>query len=601
MERDRPPRVPRRAGERQTARPGPPHGVEPGHVGASDPSLRSALRRIDREPYGAYRRLLGVHRVGEFEVTVDHVPPDPFSGMARVRVAVDRRAAGLPDAEIAEPCRRLALEDFVARSAAAQLARLADGGAWKVPGAGGVVVEPPGPAIIERSTCRISWEAIEIRVFVDLPAVARRVRGGEAEHLLLDILPRFVSSVLLFSSQRLDAARLHANVVEDHAAIVRELRRRGLVGFVADGSVLPRASAEDRAPRRDGREVPFETPESLGLTLDLPHAGSLRGMGIPAGVTLLVGGAFHGKSTLLEAIARGVHPHPPGDGRERVAAIPESLAIRAEPGRSVRRVDLAMFFADLPDGTVPSDLTAERAGGSTSQAATLAEAIESGARLLLIDEDSSASSFLIRDARMQRLVPRPGESIVPLVDRIREIYEGLGVSAIVATGGSGDFLEAAHTVIRMNAYRAEDATAQARDVVAATRSMRLRETLPGIRPPAPRFPSLPGGIPVDEKCGPRGSSAIRMGADAVDLSAVGPTLEAGQLRALARILRDAASRMDGAASLEALLDHIEERLDATGIDGLDSPPAYDLARPRRFEIAAAINRWRRVAFRRPDR
>jgi len=320
-------------------------------------------------------------------------------------------------------------------------------------------------------------------------------------------------------------------------------------------------------------------------------------MGIPAGVTLIVGGGFHGKSTLLEAIARGVHPHRPGDGRERVAALPATVLVRAEDGRSVRNVDISSFLGNLPSGIRPADFTTEKASGSTSQAAAIVEALELGARLLLMDEDRCATNFMVRDGRMQRLVPSRSEPIVPFVDRVREIYGTCGVSSILVTGGSGDYLDVADTVIQMLAYEPLDVTDSARRIAEQTRSMRLEEPRAAFRPPAARAPRTgPDLDPRSLRTGSRGPRAVRVGNETVDLHAVEQIVEVGQVRALGPLIRRATRRMDGKVPLALLVEELEDWLDREGIDALDRPVAYDLSRPRGFELAAALNRWRRIRF-----
>ncbi len=556
---------------------------------------------MDGAPYGAYRRLVGRHEVGEFELHVDRVPPDPFAGAARVRLVLDRSRAKLPASLVEAPARRIGVEDYLAREAARVLDELQSRGANAPPGSGRIFAEPCGPAMIERSQCRITPSSLELRLFADLPASGRRVLGVKAEELLASTLRRIGISTLPFSSRRIEEAGRWADAAEDHAVLQDELGRRGLVAFVADGSLLARAGGGDPGPRRDGRGIPFESPAALAVTVDLPRAGKVRGMGIPAGVTVIVGGGFHGKTTLLEAIAAGVRPHPPGDGRERVAALPAAVAVRAEDGRSVRRVDVSAFFSDLPSGERAADFSTDRASGSTSQAAAIAEALEAGARVLLIDEDTSATNFMIRDGRMQRLVPRPLETIVPFIDRVRELYERYGVSTILVTGGSGDYLGVADTVVLMSAYRAEDRTAEAREIAGATRSTRLLERFPPLAPPASREPRLERDVEARElRVGLRGPRGMRIGEETVDVGALSQVTETGEVRSLARLLREAASRMAAGKTLAALVAELDARLDDGGLDVLDPPVSHDLARPRRHEIAAAINRWRSLRVRRPD-
>jgi predicted ABC-class ATPase len=559
--------------------------------------LRATLHRIDGASYGRYKQLLGRYRLGAFELAVDRIPPDPFAGSARMRLVCSVDECGLPADLTDDPHRRLGVEDYLACVAADALQRQLGGSARGGAGSGKVQIVAGGPAVVERSACRITNRSVELRLFVDLPAAGRRIRARAAERLLLNDLSRLATATLLFSARRAEQARVAANNVEDHLALQRELERRGLVAFVADGSLLPRVAGDDQRPRRDGREVAFKAPPDLRVRLDTPHGGEIEGLGIPAGVTLIVGGGFHGKSTLLDAIARGIHPHRPGDGRERVATRSVAVVIRAEDGRSVRAVDISAFLGELPSGARPASFTTEKASGSTSQASSIIEALEVGAGLLLLDEDRCATNFMVRDGRMQRLVPRPAEPIVPLLERVRELYRSFGVSTLLVTGGSGDYLEVADTVIQMQAYEPRDVTRRAREIAEQTRTMRLDELPSPMERPAPRAPlPEPRVDPQKMRTGSRGPRAVRLGDETVELRALEQIVETGQVRALGLLMRRAASKMGPGKSLEQLVTAIDHWLDERGIDALDSPVAYDLARPRRFELAAALNRWRGLRF-----
>lgn len=568
----------------------------------SEAQLRALLQQLDGAPFPKYKQLTGRYTVGEFTVNVDRVPPDPFAGPARVRLIAARGVAGL-DAELVGTREgRIAVEDWLARRAAKTLTQLSGSGEAVRPGAPPLRLQEIGAAVLERSACRITPQAIELRLMIDLPAAGRRIRGRQAEDLFLSELPRLATASLLFSQRASAQARRAVEVAADHRAMQDELRRRGLVAFVAEGSLLARASGaggDEDAPRRDGQQVAFEVPDSLAVTLTLPHGGPVRGLGIPAGVTLIVGGAFHGKSTLLDAVARAVYPHPEGDGRERVASLPEAVTVRAEDGRSVRDVDISAFLGDLPSAAVARRFTTEKASGSTSQAAAIVEAIEAGAKVLLLDEDRCATNFMIRDGRMQRLVPRPDEPITPFLDRVRELYDRFGVSTILVTGGSGDYLEAAHTVIRMKDYRALEATAEARGVVEATISMRIEEPRESMTLPEPRTPCFDliqsSGRPT--RFGLRGPRGVRAGDETLEIGVLQQIVETGQTRALAQAMRHLARSEAASLPLRDLIDSQDVWLDDGGLDRLEPPAAYDLSRPRRFELAAVLNRWRALPWR----
>ena len=263
--------------------------------------------------------------------------------------------------------------------------------------------------------------AVEARFVVGLPAAGRRVLTREAVGLLVDDVPSVVRTSLCAESYPAEELLLHAEVNEDADALRSLLPEMGLVAFVADGAVLPRRSGIEQAPMLD-RAVPFESPASLRVHVDLPNAGSASGAGIPRGVTLIVGGGYHGKSTLLEALERGVYNHRPGDGRERVVSDPTAVKIRAKDGRSISGVDISPFIGPLPLGQGTRRFDSADASGSTSQAAAIVEAVEAGAGTLLVDEDTAATNFMIRDRRMQALVPRDLEPITPFVDRVRLLH-----------------------------------------------------------------------------------------------------------------------------------------------------------------------------------
>jgi len=564
-------------------------------------TLSALLHRLDGAPYPKYKQLIGAYAIGDFTVVVDRIPPDPFAGPAKVRLIASREDTGL-EAELVEArAGRIAVEDWLGRRAAETLSQLLGPGEQVRSGARPVRLQEIGAAVLERSACRITEQSIELRLMVALPASGRRIRGRQAEELFLSDFPRLAAACLLFSQRASSQARRAVANVEEHLVMQDELRRRGLVAFVAEGSRLARASGaggDEDEPRRDGQEVAFDLPESLAVTLELPHSGPLRGLGIPAGITLIVGGAFHGKSTLLDAVARGVHPHHLGDGRERVATLPETVTVRAEDGRSVREVDISAFLGDLPSGLASRRFTTDKASGSTSQAAAIVEALEVGARLLLLDEDRCATNFMIRDGRMQRLVPQADEPITPFLDRVRELYDRFGVSTILVTGGSGDYLEVADTVIRMKDYRALDATASAREVTAATRSMRLVEPSLPMVPPRQRAPRIDGAHTSDRplRFGLRGPRGIRAGEETLELGVLQQVVETGQTRALAQSMRHLTRSRGTAVPLRELVQEHDAWLDEGGLDRLELPVAYDLSRPRRFELAAALNRWRALRW-----
>lgn len=566
--------------------------------------LRDKLITLDGKGYSAYKSIAGAYRFPRHVLYLDHVQPDPFAPPSLLRVQVDAAEAQLPQEWWATPTRKMALEDFLARRFRDVVRRVSRGRPPERGGdrrGGALLVDAGEQEILSRTACRVRDEHVELRLALGLPADGRKIQAKQAATILLEELPAAVEGTLLRASLDEGAARRHLETVEDHAALVEGLRQAELVAFVPDGAVLPRESGISDLPLGSHRAVPFRAPDALAVTLQTPHRGPVRGMGIPAGVTLIVGGGFHGKSTLLSALTRGVYPHLPGDGREHVAARPDLVKIRAEEGRRVARVDISAFVGPLPLGVDTAAFSTENASGSTSQAANLVEAIEAGGRVLVIDEDSSATNFMIRDELMQRLVPKALEPITPFVDQVRHLSLAHGISTVLVMGGSGDYFSVADTVILMDNYQPRVVTEEARRIAMERRDLRAAEGRPfeGARPRVP----LPHGfnpyrdrrIRVDA----RGLRTIAFGRETIDLAAVEQIVDSSQTRAIGDAIFFALERgyFDGERTLSQVLDALEADLSQGGLEVLSTHEGHpgDYALPRRHEIAAAINRLRTLA------
>ncbi|MBT8488745.1 MAG: ABC-ATPase domain-containing protein, partial [Gemmatimonadetes bacterium] len=405
-----------------------------------------------------------------------------------------------------------------------------------------------------------------------------------------------VGASLMAAAHPSDEVERCAAANEDAEALRSELKPRGLVAFVADGARLPRRSGVEDTPLDTDDVVPFTSPSSFRVSIDLPNAGPTTGMGVPEGVTLVVGGGFHGKSTVLQALQSGVYNHRPGDGRELVASRDDTVKVRAEDGRSVAGVDISPFIDGLPMGRRTTNFTTENASGSTSQAAAIVEAWEAGAHVLLVDEDTSATNFMIRDRRMQELVPSDGEPITPFIDRVRALHRDHAVSTVLVIGGSGDYLDVADHVIRMRDYLPEDVADRARAVASELPTGRVDEAATRLRRPLPRRPDRSSIDPSKD----RRSTFVRVpddrtllfGRDAIDLNGVEQLTLRSQLRAVGLALALIPSAPSGDESLPDLLDWVEDRITAAGLDALSPRRLGTLASFRRFELSAALNRLR---------
>lgn len=564
--------------------------------------LASQLRRIDKRPYPAYRDLRGAYAFEGGSVHIDHVQRDPFAPPSRVRVRMRGETAAFDSYTTGNRSRECALRDYLSRRFARACRRSSE---HVGSGKGGLLSMPlPDQEILERSSVIIGASFVEARCSCGLPARGRRVMGGECARLLCEVLPRVACETLTVKATDPEKLREHLDTAEDADVLRGRLAEHGLAAFVADGSCLPRRSGVDDRPLLGPNLVPFAAPDSLRVTLRAPHAGEVTGMGIPRGVTLVVGGGYHGKSTLLLALERGVYNHVPGDGRERVVTDPTAIKIRAEDGRSVERVDITPFVAGLPDGTDASVFSSPNASGSTSQAANTVEAVEAGSRLLLLDEDTCATNLLIRDARMQALVEKSGEPITPFVDRVRQLHEDKGVSCILVIGGSGDYLEVADTVIRMDAYRARDVTAQARKIAGARPTGRSREEAPSWPVGAQARYVIPSSLDPSSgrwavKLKARGLRAVQFGEEEIDLSAVAQLVDEGQVRALGRalVLLRGIFEENRAGTVAAGIAEVCRRVEKGGLDVLDDRPVADYVAFRAQELAAALNRFRGLRVR----
>ncbi len=575
----------------------------PGRAQRSASDLASLLGRIDGRGYGAYRELLGEWNLGEFLLAVDHVQADPFASPSRMRVRVPMPLAGFPRSLFLGSVRRMALEDFLARVFRARVRqehrrKLGSGKS------GLISIDAGGQEVLERAACRVEEEFVEARISVGLPAAGRSVLGREARTLLLEILPSVVRGSLFYRSLDSDLVSRFVKTVEDAEALRQALPMRGLVAFVADGSVLPRRSGVDDRPLPVPPARPFVSPPELRVTMETPNRGPVTGMGIPEGVTLIVGGGFHGKSTLLRALERGVYNHIPGDGREYVVTRATAVKIRAEDGRRVEKVDISPFISSLPTGQDTREFSTDNASGSTSQAANIIEALEVGVEVLLIDEDTSATNFMVRDRKMQLLVSKEQEPITPFVDRVRELYEKLGVSTVLVMGGVGDYFAVADTVIMMDSFQPKVVTDQAKAIAAAgeARSEEAREPL---LPPTPRAPVPSSVDPFRRgkvKIQARGVGTLVFGEEVVDLSAVEQLVDASQTRAIGEALYYALRRgyLDGELTLAEILKAVYADIGEGGVEvisRMSEEHPGELALPRPQEVAAALNRLRSLAMR----
>ncbi len=560
-------------------------------------SLRRQLKGLDGKDYGAYQSLVGQYAFPRFELLIDHIPKDPYAppiaGIYRARVP--REESGFSPEMTASPVRKTALCDYLARQFHRQCLAVCAG--RRGTGNSGLIsIAEPGQSILARTSVVVEPGFIEARFFLGLPASGRKIRSSIAETMLLEELPEIVHRSLLAEHLDHEAIHRHLATAEEADHLRGRLRELHLVAFIADGAILPRASGVDPRPLRTDTVVPFRSPESLRVSIDLPEGGTLTGMGIPEGVTLIVGGGYHGKSTLLQALESGIYNHIPGDGREYCVSLPETVKVRASSGRNVVNTDISAFIKDIPLQKTTTAFSTENASGSTSQAAFIAEAIEAGARVLLVDEDTSAANFMIRDERMQKLVAKKNEPITAFVDRVRQLYEEHGISTVLVMGGSGDYFSVADCVIQLIEFVPQDVTQRAHAIAKESPTSRVQEGGRRFEPPKPRIP-LAGDLDPRNEYGHFRITAsdprhLVFGRTRVDLSDVEQLEETAQTKAIGMAIRYAKKYMDGVTRLRDVIDHVTDDLEEGGLDLLDPRLTGDLAGFRGLELAAVLNRMR---------
>lgn len=592
-------------------------------------TLAETLHSLDGRSYGNYKQIRGRYEFGPVTVFIDRVQVDPFASPSKVRIRINRAEAGFPTELTTDRHDRTAAADFLLRVGNTELSRLEQRA---------IILGRPGQEVLERTNVIIDDDGFEARLLVNLPARGRRILGHQAADILTRDLPELAQTMFLHSNLRADDLHEHVQLHRDQLELRDRLGAEDFLGFIGNGAILPRKSGDSDLPMSTpagdtasagtasgdtagggtaSGAVAFVSPTSLERSFTLSSGRSLTGMAIPRGVTVIVGGGYHGKSTILRALERGVYPHIAGDGREWVITDPSAASIRAEDGRAVTGDDISPFINNLPSGTDTRSFTTTNASGSTSQAANLVEAVEAGTRTLLIDEDTSATNFMIRDDRMRALIPAEREPITPFVDRVRPLFTRRGVSTVLVAGGSSAFFEVADHVIALDAYVPSEVTEQAHKLVGIT-SAELEREAESVREseldreaeldrgtadtdalfaePHPRIPTAKALRPSSKtkSAKAKGLGTVQFGKSFIDLAAVSQLVDPQQTTGVAEALEYLAEIFDAKTSLTEALAEIDAMLDAQGLDGLTGHRDHPghISRPRALEIAAALNRFR---------
>lgn len=554
----------------------------------SDQDLIDRFHEIDGRNYGQYKSVVGDYDYGDFTLHIDRVQSDPYAPPSQLRATASPVKMGIPEDLLDTREKRVAVADFLAREFAKNSSKTPE-----------IRIARCGQEILERSYASVDKTAVEVRFQCQFPARGRTIMGRSMARLADVDIPYTVMDTFDFVSedaaQHLANLRRHVETYVDYQALQAALADNGWIGFVANESVLARRSGISDYPMDEA--VRFNSPGSLEQTVTLPHAGEVKGMALKPGITVIVGGGYHGKSTLLNALQRGVYAHVPGDGRELVAIVPSAVKVRAEDGRAVTSVDVSAFINDLPGGADTAAFSTENASGSTSQAASIVEAVEVGCPVLLVDEDTSATNLMIRDERMRALVADEKEPITPFVDRIGGLARA-GVSTILVMGGSGDYLDVADLVLMMDSYVAHDVTQKAREVVADQPRERMDvEDFPAVKQRVMLPLKAHGG---KAKTKSKGLDSISLDRQDIDVSNVEQIVDGGQTEAIAWAIRaltdgERATAFNGETTLADALRALDEIIEQHGLDGLGGPEkSAFMVRPRMVDLAAALNRYRSI-------
>ena len=558
--------------------------------------LEKILFSIDGKSYSAYKSLKGEYKFPKYVLAIDHVQSDPYAPPSRMRIIMDRKISRIPYELTDTKEKNIAVSDFLTRNFYKEIQKNGNDSSG-TGGSGRIFIDKCGQEILERTSVLIKEDKIEVRFEMGMPARGRRIMGKAAQKIIFEQLPKIVEKSIIYDNLKKEALKEQIVLVLDQEYIRKILKEKGLVTFVANDSILPRENGISDKPMKNA--VKFKSPEKFEITLNLPSGKEVSGMGIPKGITLIVGGGYHGKSTLLAALERGIYNHVAQDGREFIISETDAVKIRAEDGRNVEKVNISGFINNLPGNKDTIAFSTENASGSTSQAANVAEALEYGTSLLLIDEDTSATNFMIRDGRMQKLVAKEKEPITPFIDRVKELYDNFGVSTILIIGGSGDYFDVANHVIMMDEYVPKDVTEKAKKIAKSYENKRefsSNDKFQGITQRIPLKKSFSQSGKLD-KTKAKGKYSILYGKELIDISGLEQLVDDSQTNCIAVMIDYFKNKvLDEKLTLSQAADRIYEKIEKDGLDSISSYTGHpgNLALPRKQEFCGAVNRYRKL-------
>ncbi len=544
---------------------------------ASEEVLRKTLKNADGKPFAKYKGIQNVFSLEGFEISFDEVQNDR-SGHTYARVRVPLKAAGFPEDVYGTPSRKVAFRDLVARRFWESARTRARSPIPKTDGGEGYMPRP-GQEILDRGCVAVTEYSLEARFSLDLPSTGGKVNASATEELVFGRIAGIVSDSMLFSAYKLSKMYNHVFTAENADFIRGNLGSRGLAAFVAEGSVLPRRE-DDMAPMIDA--VPFSCDAAASVEFEVPNGDPVRGWGVPEGFTALVGPSRHGKSVLADAVFAGVYNHIPGDGREYVVSVPDAVYVMAEEGRPVTSDDMSSFISPAP-GLDPSKFDSARASSPASEFAAVAEAMELGSSLVVVDEGYSNPS-VIRKGYLSE------DSAYISLSEAGGAMGRAGTSMLMVTGDE-------------SAVRHADSVFLVKDfkVSPVKVEMVLEECV--VKAPEPRCPVSKN---MSFEKGRKDLSVSAPSVRAVEIGSLRievPTaafFDMSQTRAAADAVLAMKDGMDGSKTLAELCSEAVESLKASDSEDGNVSCAYH-AYPRPIDVAAVVNRHPQVLMIRKGR
>lgn len=559
--------------------------------------LKKQLSSLNNKSYGLYKTISGKYLFKDYVLSIDHIQGDPFASPSSIRIIITQNVARFPSELFNKKYKKIALEDYITRLFYNNIFRIASKGSGSGK-SGLMLISKCDQEVIERTCVLINEEEIQVRFKVGFPARGRSILSSELEKILFEYIPKIIDNSLKYDNLDKNKIKSVIDLSEDQNYIRSKLQELNLVAFVANGSILPRESGISNKPLKNS--IKFKSPSNLQVELNLPNRGKIIGMGIKKGITLIVGGGYHGKSTLLKALELGVYNHIIGDGREYVITDDSAIKIKSEDGRSIKDTDISLFINNLPNSKDTKKFNSENASGSTSQAANIIEGIESDTSLFLIDEDTSATNFMIRDRLMQRLVNKDKEPITPFIHVVKDLYTQLDISTILVVGSCGDYFNVADCVIQMDEYEVKDVTSIAKDISSNFISEERQNSQNHISIDFDRKIKK-GTISADYKGNVKiksiGTDSLCINKDIIDLKSLEQIVDPEQIDALGYIMKLAEDKIiNNNKTLQEIVTDVLDFINKNGLISISSTSYGNgtLSMPRKQEIISCFNRYRNL-------